>query len=85
MTSVKDLEKQAKKAAKNVELTQKLIRDLQVQTSVTLDDDLAQRLQMKIARFTYRLNQEKDALAQSESRLRQVRSDFQRFVETNTP
>ena len=73
--------KQVRNAEKAVQATEKLIHDLWVQASVTLDELVAQRLQ--IARFTYRLNQEKEALAQSEARLRQVRNDFQRFGERN--
>ena len=82
--SVKDLEKRVKHAEKAVEATETIIHDLWVQTSVTLDDDLSQRLQMKIARFTYRLNQEKQVLHDAQERLRRTKADFQRFGERNT-
>ena len=84
IVSVKDLEKRVKHAEKAVLVTEKLIRDLWVQTSATVDDETVKRFQMRIARFTYRLNQEKEVLAQSEARLRQVKQDFQRFAEKNT-
>ena len=83
-TTTRDLERQVKSATKAVEATEKLIRDLKTQASVTADDETQRRYEMKIARLNYRLLQEKEDLAQSEARLRQVRNDFQRFGERNT-
>jgi hypothetical protein len=84
ITNTKELERQVKRATQTVEATMKLIRDLKTQASVTADDETQRRYEMKIARLNYRLLQEKEDLAQSEVRLRQVRNDFRRFGEKNT-
>ena len=82
--TVRDLDEEVKHAEKAVEATEKLIHDLWVQTSVTLDDETAKRFQMRIAPFTYRLNQEKQVLHDAQERLRRTKADFQRFGERNT-
>ena len=82
--NAKGLEKQVKEAARTLEATERLIRDLQIQVSTVQDDDTLKRLEMRIAKLNYRLNQEKEALMEAERRLKQAKLDFQRFGEKNT-
>jgi len=82
--TAKGLEKQVKEAARTLEATERLIRDLQIQVSTVQDDDTLKRLEMRIAKLNYRLNQEKEALMEAERRLKQAKLDFQRFGEKNT-
>ena len=82
--TLKDLEREAKGAEKVVQATEKLIHDLRVQASIVKDDETLKPIETRIAKLHCRLIQEKEALAQSQARLRQVKSDFQRFGERNT-
>ena len=81
---MKDLERAVKDAEKTVKASEKLILDLKVEASVTMKPELSRRLETKIARFTYRLNQEKQALNEAQERLRRTGQDFQVYAERNT-
>ena len=83
-TTTKELERQLRRATKTVVATEKLIRDLKTQASVTADSETQKRYEIRIARLTYRLNQEKQVLNDVHKRLRRVKADFQRFGERNT-
>ena len=47
--TAKGLEKQVKEAARTLEATERLIRDLQIQVSTVQDDDTLKRLEMRRA------------------------------------
>ena len=82
--SVKDIEKQAKQAGKAVQSTEKFIQDLKLQASTVQDETTLKRLQMRVARLTYRLNQEKQELDQVQDLLRRVKLDFSVYAQKNT-
>jgi hypothetical protein len=57
--TVKDLEDDVNRASATVAATEKLVMDLEIEASLTLNPQATRRLETKIARFTYRLAQEK--------------------------